>query len=62
MTTCRSIRIDTYVSCCKKSQGPQHTLNIIEEKVGNNIELIITGKVFLNRTTVVQEKLMSVTL
>lgn len=33
----------------------QHTLNLIEEKQGNRLELIGTGKGFLKRTLIVQE-------
>lgn len=57
MAACRRLQTDPYVSpCTKKNQFKMDLnirpdpLNLIEQKVGNNLELMGTGKDFLNRT------------
>jgi hypothetical protein len=58
MPTCRRMKIDSYLSPCTKLKSKwiknlkikPDTLNLIEEKVGNCLELIGTGNTFLNRT------------
>lgn len=63
MAACRRIQIDPYVSPCTKKIISQWTkdLNIrpdplilIEQKVGNNLVLMGTGKDFLNKTLMAQ--------
>ena len=52
------MKIDPYVSLCTKLKSKwikdlnrkPDTLNLIEEKLGKNLELIGTGGSFLNRT------------
>jgi hypothetical protein len=56
-SVCRKIKIDPYLLPCTQAQvqvdqGCQpktDTLTLIEEKVGKNLELIGTGRNFLNR-------------
>jgi hypothetical protein len=55
MTACRRIKIDPYLSLCTKFKSKWikdlnitlDRLNIIEEKVGDCLELIGTGNKFL---------------
>ena len=52
------MKIDPYLSPCTKLQSKwikdlnikPETLNLMEEKVGKNLELIGTGGSFINRT------------
>jgi hypothetical protein len=52
------MKIDPYLSPCTKLKSKwikelniiPDTLNLIEEKVGKSLELIVTGGNFLNRT------------
>lgn len=56
------MQIDPYLSSCiklnyrwiKELNLSSETLNLIEEKMGNNLELNDTGKDFLNRKLVEQ--------
>ena len=56
MAECREIQIDPYLSLCTKLKSKWikdlniklETLNLIEEKVENVLELICSGKDFLN--------------
>jgi hypothetical protein len=58
VSVCRRRKIDPYLSPCTKLKSKwikdlnikPDTLNLIEEKVGNSLELIGTGRNFLNRT------------
>lgn len=51
-----SAALDTQVPCVIKDLNIKlDTLNLIEEKVGNNLEIIVNGNNFLNRTPMVQE-------
>jgi predicted RNA-binding protein len=58
MLVCRKMKIDPYLSPCKKLMSKRikdlnikpDTLNLIEEKVGKSLDLIETGRNFLNRT------------
>ena len=55
------MKIDLYLSPCTKLKSKwikdlntkPDTLNLIEEKVGKNLECIGTGRNFLNRTPMV---------
>ena len=55
------MQIDPFLSPCTKLKFKwikdlhikQDTLNLIEEKVGKNLEHKATGKIFLNRTPIV---------
>ena len=57
------MQIEPYLSPCTKLNSKciknlnvdPHALNLIEEKVGNSLELIVTGDSFLNRTLMAQE-------
>ena len=59
---CRRIKIDPYLSPCRKHKSKwikdlkikSVTLNIIEETVGNTLEPIGTGNHFLNITPAAQ--------
>jgi hypothetical protein len=61
MSVCR-IKIDPYLSPCTKLKSKwikalnikPDTLNVIEEKVRKSLELIGTGRNFLNRTPMVR--------
>ena len=63
MSTCRRMQIDPYLSLCTKLKSKwikdlnvkPDTLNLIEDKVGDSLELIGTGDNILNRRPVVQE-------
>ena len=56
------MKIDPYLSPCTKLKSKwikdlnikPDTLNLIEEKVGKSLELIGTGRNFLNRTPMAQ--------
>jgi hypothetical protein len=58
LAVCRRMKIDPYLSPCTKLKSKwikelniiPDTLNLIEEKVGKSLELIVTGGNFLNRT------------
>ena len=58
MSVCRRMKIDPYLSPCTRFKSKwikdlyikPDTLNLIEEKVGKSLELIGTGRSFLNRT------------
>jgi hypothetical protein len=58
MAACRPIQIDPYLFPCTKLNSKwiekvnikSDTLNLIEKKVWCGLELISTGKEFLNRT------------
>jgi hypothetical protein len=58
LSVCRKMKIDPYLSPCTNLKSKwvkdlnikPDTLNQIEEKVGKSLELIGTGKIFLNRT------------
>ena len=62
MSTCRKMKIDPYLSPCTKLKSKwikdlnikPDTLNQLEKKVGNSLELIGTGDNFLNRTPTAQ--------
>jgi hypothetical protein len=62
MSTCRKMQIDPYISPCTKLKSKwikdlnvqPDTLNIIEQKVGNSLELVSTGDKFLNTTPMAQ--------
>jgi hypothetical protein len=62
MSTCRRMQIDPYLSSYTKLKSnwikdlniKLDTLNLIEEKVGNTLELIGTGDKFLSRTPMAQ--------
>jgi hypothetical protein len=54
LSVCRKMKIDAYLSPCTKLKSKlikdlnlvkPHTLNLIEEKMGKNIELIGTGDI-----------------
>ena len=52
----RPIYVTLYKAQVQVDQGPQYkpdTLNLVEEKVGKNLELIGTDGTFLNRTPMV---------
>ena len=57
------MQIDPYLSLCTKHKSKwikdlnvkPDTLNLIEEKLANSLELIGTGDNFLNRTPMAQE-------
>jgi hypothetical protein len=59
MLACRIIQTDTYFSPCTQLNSKwiedlnikPDTLNLIDEKVGNSVELIGAGKACLNRTS-----------
>jgi hypothetical protein len=61
LSVCRKMKIDLYLSPCTKLKSKwikdlntkPDTLNLIEEKVGKNLECIGTGRNFLNRTPMV---------
>ena len=60
-SACRKIKIDPYLSPCKKFKSKwidfnikPGTLNLTEEKVGKSLELIDTGENLLNRTPIAQ--------
>jgi hypothetical protein len=63
MSAYRRVQIDPYLSLCRKLKSKWikdlsrklHTLNLMEEKVGNSLECIGTGDNFLNRTQTAQE-------
>ena len=56
------MQIDPYLSLCTKLKSKwikdlnvkPDTLNLIEQKMGNGLELLSTGDNFLNRTPVAQ--------
>ena len=58
MSTCRRMQIDSYLSPCTKLKFKwikdlnvkADTLNLIEEKLENSLELVGIGDNFLNRT------------
>jgi hypothetical protein len=58
LSVCKTMKIAPYLSPCTKLKSKwikdlniePDTLNLIEEKVGKNLELIGTGINFLNRT------------
>lgn len=60
--TCRRLQIDPSLSLCSKLKSKwikdlninPDTLNLLEDKVGNTLELIGTGDHFLNITPVAQ--------
>jgi hypothetical protein len=60
MSACRTMQIGPYLSPCTKLKSrwikdfniKLDTLNLIEEKVGNSLELIGTRDNFLNRTPI----------
>jgi hypothetical protein len=62
MNAYRRLQIYTYLSCytnliskwVKDLNIRPYTLNLIEEKLGNSLELIGTGMDFLNRTSIAQ--------
>ena len=62
MSTCRRVKVDSYLSPCTKLTLKQmrnlniklYTLNLIEEKLGNTIERTGTGHNFLNRIPMAQ--------
>jgi hypothetical protein len=62
MPACRRMKIDLYLSpftklkpkWFKNLNRKPDTLNLVEKKVGNSLELISTGDNFLNRTSMVQ--------
>ena len=62
MLACRKLQIDPCLSPCTKLKSKwikdlkinPATLNLLEEKVGNTLELIGTGDRFLNITPVAQ--------
>ena len=62
MSTCRRVKVDSYLSPCTKLTLKQmrnlniklYTLNLIEEKLGNTIEHTGTGHSFLNRIPMAQ--------
>ena len=62
MQTCRRLQIDPSLSPCTKLKSKwikdlninPATLNLLEDKVGNTLELIGTGDRFLNTTPVAQ--------
>ena len=62
MSTCRRMKIDPYLSPCTKLKSKWikdlsinlTTLNMIEEKVGSNLQHMDTGDLFLRRTPVAQ--------
>ena len=55
---CRKIQIDTFLSPCKKLKSKwiknlhikQHTLKLIEDKLGKSLKHVGTGEIFLDRT------------
>ena len=55
-SACRKMQIDAFLSTCAKSKCIKdlhikpETLNLIEEKVGRNLEHMDTGENSLNRT------------
>ena len=61
-STCRRMQIDPYLSLCTKLKSKwikdlnikPDTLNLIEEKVGNSLEHIDTGEIFLNKIPMAQ--------
>ena len=62
MSECRRMQLDPYISTCIKLKSNwikdlninPNALNLIEEKVGNNLKLIDTGENFLSRTQIAQ--------
>ena len=58
MSVCRRMQVDPYISPCAKLKSKwikdlhmePDALNLIEEKVGNNLKHFDTGETFLNRT------------
>ena len=60
LSVCRKMKVDPYLSLCTKLKSKwikdlnikPDTLNLIEEKVRKKLELIVTGRNFLNRTPV----------
>ena len=62
MSTCRRVKVDSYLSPCTKLTLKQmrnlniklYTLNLIEEKLGYTIEHTGTGHNFLNRIPMAQ--------
>jgi hypothetical protein len=58
-STCRRMKIDLFLSPCTKHMSKwikelhikPDILNLIEEKVGNSLEDMGTGRKFLNRTS-----------
>ena len=62
MSTCRRMKIDPYLSLFTQLKSKwikdlnikPDTLNLIEEKVGNNLERLGSGDNFLNTTSMAQ--------
>ena len=61
MSACRRLQIVPYLSPCTKLKSKVEdlninltTLNLIEEKVGSNLQCLGTGDYFLNITSVAQ--------
>ena len=62
MSICRRMKIDPYLSVntklkCKEIKDPTiklDTLSLIEEKMGNSFEHIVTGDNFLNKIPMVR--------
>ena len=62
MFACRRMQIDPYLSPCASIKSKwikdlnikPDTLNLLEENVGNSLECIGTGEIFLNRTPIAQ--------
>lgn len=62
MSACTRIQIDPYLTLCTKLSTKcitdvnikQDTDNMIDDKLGNSLELIDTGKNFLNRRPIAQ--------